>query len=413
MLNRKLWIRPADGTLRIIPAGNSDPIPTPTQLHQAHGVHAIIRKERARSDRTGRIFSVVVFDYPDAKPSPKDLLRLAKLLLTRVRVTDEVGWFADHQLCVVLPETPYGGAVCFAEDVFKTIAHQSGHRPVCLIQAYPDPDDHSEPRGGSEKSAWRHGGKSNSAPRDSAVPQIKPKPPEPPAPQSYTIASPAQAAGFLLAPDWAFNAPMRRMFVKPIPWWKRTIDVTLAGVGLLAVSPLLAGVALAIRLESSGPAMFKQQRSGLGGKPFTIYKFRTMCVDAEARKLQLMTMNEQDGPAFKMAEDPRITRLGKLLRKTSIDELPQLWNVFIGDMSLVGPRPLPLSETRACQQWHHRRLDVTPGLTCIWQVRGRSAVRFDEWVRMDVEYIRDRGLWNDLKLIIATIPAVLLRRGAR
>jgi lipopolysaccharide/colanic/teichoic acid biosynthesis glycosyltransferase len=178
-------------------------------------------------------------------------------------------------------------------------------------------------------------------------------------------------------------------------------------------SPILAIAALAIRLSSPGPILFRQKRAGLGGKPFTIFKFRTMCIDAEQKKAALRHRSEQDGPAFKIRHDPRITRVGRFLRETSLDELPQLWNVIRGDMSLVGPRPLPLDESQQCDVWHRRRLDVTPGLTCIWQVKGRSRVTFTEWIRMDRTYIGRRSLWNDLKLILMTVPSVLLRRGAK
>ena len=157
---------------------------------------------------------------------------------------------------------------------------------------------------------------------------------------------------------------------------------------------------------------FRQKRSGLGGREFVMVKFRSMATDAEVRKSELMALNEQDGPAFKIKNDPRTTVLGRLFRRTSIDELPQLWNVLRGDMSLVGPRPLPCNETAACQGWLRRRLDVTPGLTCIWQVRGRSKVSFSEWVRMDVQYIRSRSLGGDMKLLLQTVPAVVSRRGA-
>lgn len=144
-----------------------------------------------------------------------------------------------------------------------------------------------------------------------------------------------------------------------------------------------------------------------------MYKFRTMVVDAEARKAELLALSEQDGPAFKLTHDPRVTPLGRLLRKLSLDELPQLWNVLRGDMSLVGPRPLPCHESAGCQGWERRRLEVTPGLTCTWQVRGRSAVSFEDWVRMDVQYIRSRTLWHDLRLIAETVPAVLLGKGGK
>ncbi len=147
-------------------------------------------------------------------------------------------------------------------------------------------------------------------------------------------------------------------------------------------------IAAAIKFTSPGPVFFRQSRSGRGGRPFFMYKFRSMVVDAEESKSELLTLNEQDGPAFKLTSDPRVTRLGQFLRDTSLDELPQLINVFKGDMSLVGPRPLPCEETAGCLDWQRRRLDVTPGLTCIWQVRGRSRVTFNEWVRMDLQYVR-------------------------
>jgi lipopolysaccharide/colanic/teichoic acid biosynthesis glycosyltransferase len=136
-----------------------------------------------------------------------------------------------------------------------------------------------------------------------------------------------------------------------------------------------------------------------------------MVLDAEVRKRELLALNEQDGPAFKVQADPRVTRIGRLLRAASIDELPQLWNVLRGEMSLVGPRPLPCAETEGCRGWQLRRLDVTPGVTCIWQVRGRSRVSFAEWMRMDIRYIGSRSLWGDLKLLLHTVPALLLRKG--
>ena len=186
-----------------------------------------------------------------------------------------------------------------------------------------------------------------------------------------------------------------------------------SAVMLLLASPLMLLAAVAVRLDSPGPVIFKQNRAGLGGRPFPMYKFRTMVEGAEAKQTLLIPLSEQDGPAFKMKNDPRITRVGRLLRKTSIDELPQLLNVLKGDMSLVGPRPLPCHESDACSQWHRARLDVTPGLTCIWQVSGRSNTQFDRWVRLDLAYARRRTLLRDLKLILRTVPAVLLQRGAR
>jgi lipopolysaccharide/colanic/teichoic acid biosynthesis glycosyltransferase len=190
------------------------------------------------------------------------------------------------------------------------------------------------------------------------------------------------------------------------------LDIGGAGAGLLLLTPVFLAAALATKLDSAGPVFFAQWRSGQGGKPFRMFKFRSMVVDAEAKKRALMALNEQDGPAFKIQRDPRVTAVGRWLRATSIDELPQLWNVLIGDMSLVGPRPLPCDETRACSVWQRGRLDVKPGLTCFWQLQKRSAVSFTEWMRMDAQYIRSLSPWADLKLLFATLPAVLLRRNA-
>ncbi|MDZ7618820.1 MAG: sugar transferase, partial [Patescibacteria group bacterium] len=201
------------------------------------------------------------------------------------------------------------------------------------------------------------------------------------------------------------------LFIRRLPWWKRAVDIVVASTALVVLSPVLLLAAMAVRWTSPGPILFRQMRSGLGGLPFVFYKFRSMVPDAEARKADLLALNEQDGPAFKIRHDPRITAVGRFLRKTSVDELPQLWNVLRGDMSLVGPRPLPCDESDACIGWHRRRLDITPGLTCIWQVEGRSRVSFDDWVRMDIRYMRMGSLLKDATLMIRTLPAMLLRRG--
>ena len=181
----------------------------------------------------------------------------------------------------------------------------------------------------------------------------------------------------------------------------------------MVLSPLLLAIALAIKLDSPGPVLFRQLRCGLHGRPFTFLKFRSMRVDAEALKKQLAPFNEMDGPAFKMTNDPRVTPVGRFLRRTSLDELPQLWNILRGDMSFVGPRPAVLEEVRQYEPWQRRRLSMQPGLTCLWQVSGRNELTFDEWMRLDLEYIDNWSLWLDLKIALKTIPAVLLGRGAR
>lgn len=206
--------------------------------------------------------------------------------------------------------------------------------------------------------------------------------------------------------------PLEPMFIQPFPRWKRAMDVLGAIVAILLFGPLMLGIAVAIKLGSPGPVVFKQKRGGVGGKPFMVYKFRTMVPNAESLKKDLLHLNERQGPAFKMKEDPRVTPIGRFLRKTSLDELPQFFNVLHGDMSLVGPRPLPVEEDKGYDQWHRRRLEVKPGLTCIWQISGRDESCFDKWVRQDIQYIHSRSFWLDVKLLLLTVPAVLLRKGA-
>ncbi|MFV0336982.1 MAG: sugar transferase [Chthoniobacterales bacterium] len=196
---------------------------------------------------------------------------------------------------------------------------------------------------------------------------------------------------------------------------KGIFDRMVAGFALLLLSPVLLLVALAIRLNSAGPVVFTQRRAGLHGKSFTMYKFRSMRVGAEQELAEIQAINEMKGPVFKAAEDPRITRVGHFIRRTSLDELPLLFNVFKGEMSLVGPRPLPVYEVNQFDKTsYRRRLSMKPGLTCIWQVRGRSRVTsFDDWVAMDLEYIDNWSLLLDLWILIRTVPVVLLTRGAK
>jgi exopolysaccharide biosynthesis polyprenyl glycosylphosphotransferase len=194
---------------------------------------------------------------------------------------------------------------------------------------------------------------------------------------------------------------------------KRIMDCIGAGIGLLLLSPLFAAMAILIKLESAGPVLFSQTRIGKDGVEFRCWKFRSMFQDAEQRKQELLQQNEMDGGVtFKMKHDPRVTRVGRFIRKASIDELPQLWNVFNGDMSLVGPRP-PVPQEVAQYTAHERqRLAVKPGITCIWQVSGRSDIPFNEQVMLDIKYIQSRSLWLDISLLLRTIPAVLLARGS-
>ena len=415
---------------------NLESLPTPDQIER------LITREVARAERNGLHFSLVLFRVRRGGRIGLTERRLALTLLRRIRLTDEVGWFNDEHLCALLPDTSAPGAQAFADAACDLVA-KKGPRPIATVYSFPfdwiDQDDDtggddSTPRGGRHDSPGTGGRVSrfgDAASEDgigfgslSSDSIANPAPGN--LPGGTLNRSGGEAVAVLERPATRQAAPtaatptvkyevkhLHELLVKPMPFWKRTLDVTLALFALTLLSPILIVAAIAIRLTSSGPAIFKQRRAGLGGVPFTIYKFRTMCNDAEARKKALRAVSEQDGPAFKMTRDPRITTVGHFLRKTSIDELPQLLNVLKGDMSLVGPRPLPLDEQGAAETWQQRRLDVTPGLTCIWQIKGRSQVTFAEWVRMDVTYMRRRTIFHDLAILLKTVPAVLLRRGAK
>jgi exopolysaccharide biosynthesis polyprenyl glycosylphosphotransferase len=193
---------------------------------------------------------------------------------------------------------------------------------------------------------------------------------------------------------------------------KRLVDVALSLTLLTLLSPLMLLIAIVVRATSNGPVIFRQERVGKGGRRFTLHKFRTMYVDAELSASGLRARNEMSGPVFKLRDDPRVTRAGRVLRRCSLDELPQLWDVLCGQMSLVGPRPPLPSEVEHYEAWHLDRLSVKPGLTGPWQVSGRNTLDFEEWMRLDIAYVRNWSLKEDLRILIRTIPAVLTGRGA-
>lgn len=184
---------------------------------------------------------------------------------------------------------------------------------------------------------------------------------------------------------------------------KRLVDIVFSVLGLLLISPVIIIISLLIKIDSKGPIVFSQTRVGKNGREFKMYKFRSMVVNAEELKEELEKQNEMSGPMFKIKEDPRITRIGRILRKTSIDELPQLINVIKGDMSLVGPRPSLPNEVKQFDHWMLKRLEVRPGLTCYWQVMGRNDIDFEDWMRLDVKYVKNRSFFVDIKLILKTI----------
>lgn len=224
----------------------------------------------------------------------------------------------------------------------------------------------------------------------------------------YAVASESSLFGFpLLTFDRTGHQPGYLLI-------KRIIDIILSFFALIILSPFLVLIAIVIEATSPGGALFKQERCGLNGRVFTLYKFRTMVVDAEARLDTLRDHNQMEGPAFKMENDPRVTKVGRFLRKSSLDELPQLWNVLKGDMSLVGPRPPLPREVKQYDQWQRRRLSMRPGITCLWQISGRNDIKdFNQWAKLDMEYIDHWSPGLDMVILVKTIPVVLFARGAK
>lgn len=333
----------------------------PTLL-DAREMRRALARERGRADRTGEPFALLVLDLDPAGGPVATEEWMATAVGRRLRCTDEFGWLERQRVGVLLPHTDAGNAGQVLHALLRDIGAAGGAADG-RVYGYP----HAAP-------------------------------------------APARARGN--GRDAAAVQPLEPIFVRPLPAWKRALDIVGAVVGLVAFAPLMLSAMAVIKLVSPGPALFRQRRSGLGGVPFTMFKLRTMRVGAEAEQEALRSQRDLAAPVFKLADDPRVIPGGRLLRTTSIDELPQLWNVLRGEMSLVGPRPLPCHETEACLPWQRARLDVTPGMTGLWQVSGRSTVALAAWVRMDLEYVRTRSPLRDVVLLLRTIPAVLFRRGS-
>jgi lipopolysaccharide/colanic/teichoic acid biosynthesis glycosyltransferase len=323
-------------------------------------------RERVRADRSQSPLAILVIELPDDRSTRRDFLFLSRELERRLRVTDTAGYLSDRRVGVLLPDTPSEGAWKVASDICDV--YPVGHdRPNCEVFVYPD--DTLPP---TERERRR---------------------------EEQPTGSPASQ----------FDS----LFVYPTPFLKRSLDVLGASLGLLVSAPMIAVIAAVIKATSAGPVFYSQEREGHGGRPFRILKFRTMRPDAHYLQSDLRAYSEQDGPAFKMSNDPRTTWVGRWLRRASLDELPQLWNVLRGDMSLVGPRPLPTEESMQCVGWQRHRLAVVPGLTCLWQISGRNTVSFVEWMRMDLAYLRRRSLAYDVNLLARTPSALIFQRGPR
>src|SRR5258706_11301941 len=358
---------------------------TPAQMQR------ILRRARLRADRCKGQMSVAVFELADAsRATRRQLRRLARIVLRRSRMTDDIGWINEQQVCAVLPDTGPFGAHQFGGSV-RTLAAKRGLEISYTIYSYPEHDEFDESdnvgkRCAPSRALGVQSTFSAGAPeRTSAIPMSLDRRP--------LVAVVDRA---MRCDEHRSVGTLSQLLTRDMPAWKRAMDIIGASIGLTIALPIMAIAALLIRVSSAGPVMFQQRRAGFSGARFTIFKFRTMVPNAEHLKAALRPHSEQDGPAFKMSGDPRITSIGRFLRATSLDELPQFWNVLVGNMSLVGPRP-PLSyEFRAYDLWHRRRvLEIKPGITGFWQVEGRSRIRFDDMVRLDLTYARAWAISRD------------------
>ena len=385
-----------------------------------------LQVELMRADRGKTQFCLAVFDVAAWADGGDDkAVRFAEYLLGQLRATDYAGLLGAGRVAAILWHTGEAGAARFVEKVRR--GWVAGKCPEPMVYAYPSDRALGDPPSPARADAAlppsfvrddlaaaapaappRNGRAVNGHGVNGTSTAVLEKPAE--TAEAEEEKDEDDAPGSPVPPVPVL--PLEEVLLCPLPAWKRVLDVAGATAGLIVLSPLLLGTAAAIKLTSPGPVLFRQTRDGLGGRKFRINKFRTMVADAEAQKAALRKNSEQDGPAFKMEHDPRITPIGRWLRKTCVDELPQLWNVLAGDMSLVGPRPLDSKEMAHTSWWERRRLLVTPGLTCIWQVDGKSKVTFSEWMRMDIRYMRDRTALGDLSLIFRTAWNVALHRGS-
>jgi lipopolysaccharide/colanic/teichoic acid biosynthesis glycosyltransferase len=357
----------------------------------------VLLKERIRCDRHAQNFGLIVTQlFCKSADYKKRLKQFSEVLHERLRIIDERGMLDGGHVAILLPMTDYAGT----RHVLASITNLAAERGIFFrakIVQYPIAP---LPQSTNDLGC-------NDQDND----------PQSPNGNYVTLLDDAIAGqtnlGFANIPVSCQSVSVGNAFdyvTKKYPIWKRAFDVTAASAGIMATVPVIAIAAIAIRLTSEGPVFFKQARTGQYGKKFYILKLRTMVKNAEELKPSLRERNERDGPAFKIKADPRVTRVGSLLRRTGIDELPQLFNVLKGEMAIVGPRPLPCAEDADCELWQRRRLDTKPGLTCYWQISKSRNIRFADWMRMDLRYSDRRSFTGDVMLVFKTCVSVFLGR---
>jgi lipopolysaccharide/colanic/teichoic acid biosynthesis glycosyltransferase len=358
-------------------------------------------RERSRADRSGLIFSVLTVSIQHLDDLQISVSDLVHLVVRRVRFTDYVGWFDGQNLGVLLPDTPETGGWRLAGDICLQVP-ATIPRLVCKVYCYPAQNpplkEQQHPVGKDKANGSQRIETSSPGPDLSTAP----------------AEGEGEFAGCKMgkATDRAETLwGIHPFFARRIPTWKRLLDVVGSLLALGLLSPLFALIAVVIKLVSHGPVFFRQERIGYLGKPFRFWKFRTMTVDNNTapHKEYMSRLINNDMPMKKLdsSDDPLIIPFGIFLRKTCLDELPQLINVLMGEMSLVGPRPCLPYEAQQYLRWHARRFDSVPGMTGLWQVSGKNRTTFKEMIRLDINYERQMSLWVDLKILLKTIPTIV------
>ncbi len=379
------------------------------RLQSPERLDAAIRLEQARVDRHQHAFSLVLFNIGTLEANGTAVQSLVHSLLDRIRSTDEIGWFDDHRIGVLLPYTPRYGAQKFVDDIRQPV-DADALAPEYVIYTYPTQwySDNGDSQPGQLHFA------------DISRRWNSLKPLNSPALSRHNIsthsvsAAKPSAAGPLETYEESMTA-LKPMLRRPLPVWKRTMDVLGASLGLVLFSPFLLLHTLIVKTISPGPVFFRQQRIGYLGRPFKMWKLRTMDVGVDisshrqhvSQLISSANKRNVERPMTKLDYDPQIIPGAVLLRKLCLDEMPQLINVFRGEMSLVGPRPPLTYEVEEFLKWQHRRFDVLPGMTGLWQVSGKNRLTFSKMVRLDIQYSRQKSFWLDLIILLKTPLAII------
>lgn len=371
-------------------------------IHLPPEFKKILARDCARAERTGSHFSLVSFNTDRSKAGLKLQLKLVGLLKKRIRLSDDLGWLSDNQIGVLLYNTDAADAIRFVTGLKDNgLGDIPNFSYNVYTYPYDKPDDAGHLTGFHQKQKFSTGQPLHTEHDQTGLIAARL--------QDDRLMSDAKVQRGVATTARVDSLSIKAQILR-VPLWKRIFDITGAVVALAIFSPVLLIAALYIKRVSPGPVLFKQERLGYSGRVFQMWKLRTMKVDADPsvhKQLICDLLNHNDCPMKKLADDPRIIPLGKLLRKFCIDELPQLINVLRGEMSLVGPRPDPVYAFNNYSNWYRSRFDAVPGMTGLWQISGKNRLSFQQMMRLDIAYARQRSLWLDFKIIFNTVSAIL------